>query len=483
VTTHTLRPSASGTDLLGTHGESVAARTEHIFRTQREQVLRRTDRMFAWLMVGQWLFGILIASMLSPYAWSGKIKTVNVQLQAAVLLGAAISSFPVALALLRPGWLWTRHVIAVSQMLWSALLIHLTGGRIETHFHVFGSLAFLAFYRDWPVLISATVVVATDHLLRGIFWPESVYGIANPEWWRFLEHAFWVAFENVFLIGACLRSMQEMRDVAQRRAEIEALSEDDRQKSEALDRALTELKNSQDALIRNERLAAVGQLSASVGHELRNPLAAVRNASEYIARRFRAGDLAPTRPDARLPQFFDVIERELGACSLIINDLLDFARVRPPTRKPCPLRALVDEAASIVQRGQVTILNEVPANLPVPSLDRDQIRQALLNLLQNAVEATSPDAEDRRVFVSAEGGGNAPWLIRVRDTGIGIPPEAAARVFEPLFTTKTKGTGLGLPIVAGLVKAHGGSIHLHSEQGQGTCFTIELPAEAALEVA
>ena len=69
-------------------------------------------------------------------------------------------------------------------MLWSALLIHLSGGRIETHFHVFGSLGFLAAYRDWPVLITTTVVVAADHLIRGLVWPESVYGIVNPEWWR-----------------------------------------------------------------------------------------------------------------------------------------------------------------------------------------------------------------------------------------------------------------------------------------------------------
>src|SRR6185295_14636106 len=100
----------------------------------------------------------------------------------------------------RPGVASTRYVIAVAQMLWSALLIHLTGGRIETHFHVFGSLAFLAWYRDWKVLMTATVVVASDHMLRGMFWPQSVYGVLNAAPWRTLEHGAWVIFEDIFLL-------------------------------------------------------------------------------------------------------------------------------------------------------------------------------------------------------------------------------------------------------------------------------------------
>ena len=88
-----------------------------------------------------------------------------------------ITGFPAVLALVWPGRVLTRHAVAVGQMLVSALFIHLTGGRIETHFHVFGSLAFLAFYRDWRVLVSATVVVAADHFVRGVYWPQSVYGV------------------------------------------------------------------------------------------------------------------------------------------------------------------------------------------------------------------------------------------------------------------------------------------------------------------
>jgi len=217
--------------------EAIVQRAETRYEAHRQEIFRSADRMFAGLMVGQWIFAIVIALTFSPYAWQGKVKTVHMHVWVALLLGAAITSLPVALAWFRPGEPLTRHAVAVAQMLWSALLIHLTGGRIETHFHVFGSLALLAFYRDWPVLLTGTVVVATDHLLRGILWPESVYGIPNPEWWRFLEHASWVVFCISFLVLSCRRSQTDMRVMAERGAELEALSENQWRNSSVVERA------------------------------------------------------------------------------------------------------------------------------------------------------------------------------------------------------------------------------------------------------
>ena len=156
------------------------AQAEALFQSRFNDNVRRTDRMFAYLMLGQWIFAIVVAYWLSPYAWAGKAHGIHLHVQLAVFLGGTISLAPVLLAWLRPGWVVTRYVIAVAQMMWSALLIHLTGGRIETHFHVFGSLAFLAFYRDWKVLVPATIVVAADHMIRQALWPESVFGISNP---------------------------------------------------------------------------------------------------------------------------------------------------------------------------------------------------------------------------------------------------------------------------------------------------------------
>jgi hypothetical protein len=220
----------------------IAERARELYTGQRERVLRRVDRMFLGLMGGQWVFGILVALFYSPYGWEGKQRAIHLHVYIAVFLGGALSLFPMLLAWRRPGWVVTRQVIAVSQMLWSALLIHLTGGRIETHFHVFGSLAFLAFYLDWRVLATASAVVVADHLARGVLWPESVYGIANPEWWRFLEHGFWVAFEDIFLFIACRHGTQDMWGGARRQAEVEVLRQSDELKTFALEMALAEAR-------------------------------------------------------------------------------------------------------------------------------------------------------------------------------------------------------------------------------------------------
>jgi hypothetical protein len=223
---------------------TVAARATELRDAQMKERRGKVDRMFALLLVIQYVAGIIGAMVVSPYAWEGKERVLHMHVWVAILAGAGITILPVLLAFLKPGTTVTRHVIAASQMLSSALLIHLTGGRIETHFHVFGSLAFLAFYLDWKVIMTATVVVAADHFARGIFWPESVYGVSNPEWWRFLEHAGWVAFEDVFVIWACITSSREFGSIAVRQAEVEYLSEQEQLKSAALEMALAELQPS-----------------------------------------------------------------------------------------------------------------------------------------------------------------------------------------------------------------------------------------------
>jgi len=209
-----------------TSGELLSGRSERagaLFEEALERVRQRTDRMFATLMVFQWLAGIGCALWLSPRTWVGAASSIHVHVWAAVFLGGAVTSLPVALAALRPGAALTRHTIAISQMLMSGLLIHLTGGRIETHFHVFGSLAFLAFYRDWRVIVSATLVTAADHLLRGLFWPSSIFGVINVDSWRWLEHSGWVIFEDVFLLIAIHHGLRDGALDAMRTAELEAL--------------------------------------------------------------------------------------------------------------------------------------------------------------------------------------------------------------------------------------------------------------------
>ena len=196
-------------------------RADELFEQSQRDIHRRTDRLFAGLMAFQWLAGIVFALWVSPLAWFGPFSRTHVHVWAAVIVGGIICLPPALLALMRPGRASTRYTVAVAQMLMGALLIHLTGGRIETHFHVFGSLAFLAFYRDWRVLVPATIVVALDHMLRGFFWPESVYGVLTASQWRWVEHAAWVLFEDVFLVVSCRRGFEEMRQTAERTAALE----------------------------------------------------------------------------------------------------------------------------------------------------------------------------------------------------------------------------------------------------------------------
>jgi PAS domain S-box-containing protein len=182
----------------------------------------RVDRLFAALLPIQWLAAVAFAIWLSPYTWAGEAASIHIHVWAAVGLGGLIVALPLCLIAWDPGAPTTRQSVAVAQVLVGALLIHVSGGRIETHFHVFGSLAFLALYRDWRVLVLASAIVAVDHFLRGAFWPRSVYGIATASPWRWLEHTGWVLFEDVVLILGVRQSLAELHDLAARQADAEA---------------------------------------------------------------------------------------------------------------------------------------------------------------------------------------------------------------------------------------------------------------------
>ncbi|MDB6019026.1 MAG: Blue-light-activated protein [Pedosphaera sp.] len=249
--------------------ETVSTRTSELFKEQQQSIVRHTDRIFVRLMICQWLFGIALAIWISPRNWAGTTSHIHLHVWVAVLLGGALTAVPVLFALIQPGKTLTRHVIAIGQMLMSALLIHLSGGRIETHFHVFGSLAILAFYRDWRVLISASAVVTVDHLLRGIFWPQSVYNVLSAPIWRSLEHAGWVVFEVTFLIIAIRKSLSEMQLVAERQAGLESLKAGIERTiaertadltQENIERRLAEdqLRRSQSQLAQAQKIARLG---------------------------------------------------------------------------------------------------------------------------------------------------------------------------------------------------------------------------------
>lgn len=235
--------------------EKIKRRALDLLRVHQEHLHCRTDRLFAFLMALQWLASMAAAYWIAPRTWEGLSSRPHPHLWIALFLGGAISLFPIALAIWSPGSVLTRHVIAIGQMLMSGLLIHLTGGRLETHFHVFGSLAFLAFYRDWRVLATASLVTGADHCLRGLYWPQSIYGSAAIEPWHWMEHVGWVVFTDIFLFVSIAHSVHEMRDIAWRQAGQEAAEAGLQQAHDRLEMRVaertTELAESNTALERD----------------------------------------------------------------------------------------------------------------------------------------------------------------------------------------------------------------------------------------
>jgi signal transduction histidine kinase len=233
--------------------------------------------------------------------------------------------------------------------------------------------------------------------------------------------------------------------------------------------------------IRNERLAVVGELAAGLAHEIRTPLTSISNSVKLLE-----GALpADAGPDARL--VLKIIAKESKRLSALLADFLKFARPRAPRPVPTDLNALVREAVRIArgsrpQAESVPVDLELAPELPEAPVDPDQMQQALLNIVVNALEATQaaggPRDGTRRVVVGTAGPrqGRAGWEIRVADGGPGIDAADRARIFEPFFSRKSDGTGLGLAITKRIVEAHAGRIEAADADGGGAVFTIHLPA-------
>lgn len=245
-------PTDTSTFLASKNNHLGAPSVDELFREAEHQNYRGMDNLFFVLMWVQWVAGIVLAVAVSPRAWAGDTSVVHMHLHAAIFLGGLCCLVPMAFCKWRRGEAVTRHVVAVGQMCYSALLIHLTGGRIETHFHVFGSLAFLAGYRDWRVLVTATVIVATDHFVRGVWYPMSVYGVLTASPWRFAEHAGWVVFEDIVLFWSCYMARRDMRSICeqqhQNRLLMDGLEVKVRERTAELEAEVLERERAEEAI-------------------------------------------------------------------------------------------------------------------------------------------------------------------------------------------------------------------------------------------
>jgi signal transduction histidine kinase len=242
------------------------------------------------------------------------------------------------------------------------------------------------------------------------------------------------------------------------------------ERTRALEKSSTDLRETQDRLIRSEKLAAIGQLAASVAHELRNPLGVIKNSAYYLREHLTQSSLMSKYPN--VSEFINIIENEISLSDQIIRDLLDFSLISKPLRKPTNVNTVIDYTLSVTKKPEnIKLELDLENDIKDALIDPYQIRQAFINLITNAYQAMDSGgilrikSWDTSEFVEVD----------FTDNGYGIKEEDQEKIFDPLFTTKARGIGLGLAVTHRIIERHEGQIELKSELGKGTTFTVRLP--------
>jgi PAS domain S-box-containing protein len=287
------------------------------------------------------------------------------------------------------------------------------------------------------------------------------------------SHVFHVELQTTLIHddeGEPLYFFTQVNDITERKIAQQQLERLNNELEQRVKEKTKQLKQAQEKLVRRERLAAIGELSGGIAHELRNPLGAIKNSVYFLK-------MAIEEPDEDIEETLQILEDEVKHSVDIIESLLEFSKPKPPTRMKVNINEVLN---GLVEK------TEIPDNIklsmdfkeeaPILLADPVQLERVFGNLIGNAIEAMPKGGRlDLATVCSPDG----KIQVKVKDTGTGIPEDNLESIFEPLFTTKAKGIGLGLSIVNSIIEAHSGSISVESEVGRGTVFTVELPLPGA----
>jgi signal transduction histidine kinase len=238
-----------------------------------------------------------------------------------------------------------------------------------------------------------------------------------------------------------------------------------------VDLRTVQLKDANERLVKSERLAAIGELAGMIGHDLRNPLAAIKNATYFLKKKYS------TISEVQAKEILETIEKAIDHSDKIINDLLDYAREMHLHLTKYAARTLVDEAIRMIQvPDRIQIVNHVDEESWI-WVNADKMMRVFINLIKNAIDAM-PEKGTLRIS-------SCPTRdcveIAFADTGTGIPEETLQKLFSPLFTTKAQGMGFGLAICKRIIETHGGTIMVKTELNKGTTFTVTLPLKPKVD--